>query len=91
LAVFFLAVLGFELRVLCLLDKYSVTTVMPPALFALVIFLNKVSLFAWASSDYDPIYTLLCSWDDRCVLPCPGLLAEKRGGPLNFLPGLALN
>jgi hypothetical protein len=37
---------GFELRALSLLGMYSINSAMPLDLFALVIFGNKISLFA---------------------------------------------
>jgi hypothetical protein len=47
----FLAVLGLELRAFCLLDKYCSTWAMFSTLFALLYFLDTLSLFAL---DHDP-------------------------------------
>jgi hypothetical protein len=52
----YLAVLGFELRALCLLHKHSTTWVKSPVLFALVIFQIRSCVFAWTRLDLDPIY-----------------------------------
>jgi hypothetical protein len=69
---FLLTVLGFELRVLCLLGKYSTIWTMLPALFALGSFSDSFSLFAWAGLRLQSSYLcLLCSWDLRHVPPCP--------------------
>jgi hypothetical protein len=43
---FFLVVLGFELKTLCLLGRHFTTRAMPPTLFALVIFQIGSLLFA---------------------------------------------
>jgi hypothetical protein len=48
----FCMALGFELRISRLLDRCFTA----PILFTLVIFLNRVLLYVWASLDHNPIY-----------------------------------
>jgi hypothetical protein len=72
---FFLTVLEFELRALHLLGEDS--TVLPPALLALVIFQIRSHIFAQGHPGPPSSYLcLLYSWNDRCVPP--GLFVEMR-------------
>jgi hypothetical protein len=70
---FFLAVLRFELRALCL---HSITWTMPPVIFALVIFQMRswfLPRLAWTMIllFMPPTY-----WDDRYACYCTQLLVE---------------
>jgi hypothetical protein len=80
-------VLGFELEVSYLLDRHLTTW----ALFALVIFLDRVSLFCLGQPEMWSAYLyLLCSWDYRNVPSCPAFFLLKWG-LVNILPELALH
>jgi hypothetical protein len=69
-----MAVLGFELRALCLLGWHSSTSATPPALFALGYFWARISFFfpLEASLGLWPSYLCLpYSWDYRSELQYP--------------------
>jgi hypothetical protein len=76
---FILAVLEFEFRASYLLGRNSIIWAMPLVLFALVIFGDRVSLFAQASLDHNPpILSFPCWLDDRCRPPCPAFICLDR-------------
>jgi hypothetical protein len=89
---FFLAVVGFELRASHLPGMCSTASTMPAVLCALVIFRDRLSLFAKAGLDGDPpICASCCSCDDRCVPPCPDYFLLRWSLMNFFSPRLALN
>jgi hypothetical protein len=68
----FLVILGFELRALHLLGRYSTSWLMPPVLLFLVIFeMESCFLPKQVWTTVLLFYTFCHSWDDRYVTPCP--------------------
>jgi hypothetical protein len=59
----------FEFRVLHLCGRHSTTWAMTSALFALVIFWDRVSLYALADLSLSILCASLYSWDDRSPQP----------------------
>jgi hypothetical protein len=79
----FLAWLGLELKVLCLLVKHFTTWAMPPALFSLIIF--EIESHFLPRPVILLFYTSHCHWDDRHVtIPSFLLLLLLRWRLLNF-------
>jgi hypothetical protein len=68
---FIFAVLGFELRTLHLLSRYSTTWVIPPALLLWVIF--EIGYHFILRPPWTTILRFMFShsWDDKCMPPCP--------------------
>jgi hypothetical protein len=66
--------------------RCSTTWAVLPILFALIIFQIGSPIYSLAQTG--PQFSYLCfshSWDDRCTLPCPTLLAEM-GVSKTFCP-----
>jgi hypothetical protein len=71
----FSVALGFELRVLHVLDRCSATWATPTAPSALIIFQWGLAACLTVLGS-DPPILLPASWGDRLVVPYPGLLVE---------------
>jgi hypothetical protein len=82
----FIAILGFELKALYLLSRYSITWARSPALLALVIFPADSHTFSWAGLDLNlPV----CA---SCIVGVIGMNHHTRvigwdGFPLTFCLG----
>jgi hypothetical protein len=66
LSFFYFEGTAFELKVSCLLSRYSIAWATPSALFCCGSFWDRVSLYVWASLNHDSSI----SWDDRHAPLC---------------------
>jgi hypothetical protein len=83
-------VLGFELRALHLLYRYSTHHLCSQSFFVLVIFQVGSCIFAWDQPQTQSSYLyLLCNWDHRNAPPYPAFWL--KWSLVNFLPRLASN
>jgi hypothetical protein len=85
---FFFVVLGFELRVLHLPWRCSVTWAMPQSFFLLLLFFKCDLTFApgpaWIAVF---LFMIWHSWDDRCVAQHPAFLLIEMEVLPTFCPG----
>jgi hypothetical protein len=81
----FSSILGFELRALCLLSKFSTTSTTYPALLALVIFEISFHIYAQAVLDHNlPVYVFYIA-EMTDAFPCLAiLLVEMKSSKLSF-------
>jgi hypothetical protein len=81
---FYLAVLGFKLRTLCLLSRYL--WAITPAFFALAVFANRISCFCSGQPGLQSLHLSLPShWDGRNVLTTLTSLTYCFGWPWTMI------
>jgi hypothetical protein len=87
---FFFAILGFELRVLHLLGRYSSTSTTLSTLFVLVIFVIESCFYVEACLDFDPPSCASCvaEWQVNATMP---FFSGWDRSLKKFLPGLPSN